>query len=59
MTCLCDIELYKALMEEDQLEIEEIDNSFHETLDIMLHVDDEDSEIEINMLFPQPTDKII
>lgn len=52
MTWLCDIELYKELLEQDQIEIEEIDSFFNETLDIIMKID-EDTLEDNDILFPQ------
>lgn len=53
MTCLCDIEIYKNLLEVDQIEIEEIDESFNDTIDIVFNIT-ENEDIDGDDLFPQP-----
>lgn len=57
MTCICDIELYKELINEDfnsLLYNDEIDFSFNSTLDILLNINENGEIEETEELFPQP-----
>lgn len=56
MTCICDIELYKELINEDQYSIynEDIDFSFNSALDVLLNINEDGEMMEDDSLFPQP-----
>lgn len=57
MTCICDIELYKELINEDSnslLYSDEIDFSFNSALDVLLDINENGEIEETEELFPQP-----